>query len=122
MIEGNQAKEMHAWLIHGDDHIRPHLEKVMPGVNWVEWEGKHVKPKRKRSALTRAIADYLTALPADVSRLSVQSLRQHPPFQSIPKNTFGRALDDALEQTSNWERRARSLIRVDWGREFAEAA
>lgn len=106
-----QALEMHAWLMHSHERLRPALESVMPGLRWERWRGKYLVPEGPRGPLTADILRHLGGLPSEVTRLSVQQLKKDIDHNNVAAKTFQRALEDALLE-STWLKENRSVVRI----------
>ena len=112
MIDGNQAHEMDAWLIHSNDEIRPLLEQVMPGVKWVAWKGKHLSATPKQSKVTESISSFLAGRPPEEQVISTQKVKREAMLTHVPASTFTKALRGHLEDDCQWTLKDRSLIRT----------
>jgi len=122
MISGNQAHKMDAWLIHGNDEIRPLIEAVMPGVKWLTWEGSYLLSTNTQSKIAKSIKDYLKGLPLDVPKTSTSAIKKATGLteDKVPKMTFTRALEDVLIECDEWELENRSVIRVNFASYFTD--
>lgn len=112
MIDGNQAHEMDAWLIHSNDEIRPLLEQVMPGVQWVTWKGRHLSATPKQSKVTESISSFLLGRPPEELSISTQKVKREALLTHVPASTFTKALRGHLEVDCQWTLKGRSLIRT----------
>lgn len=123
IVDGNQALPMDVWLIHGNDHIRPSLEQMMPGLQWLEWKPRHLINRHKLQAATKAIEVYLEELPATIDAISTQTLRKGLNL-GVSRNYFREALEMAVASVGGWELVDRSIQRVepDYAEMFKEAA
>lgn len=121
IIEGNQARHMKAWLFHRDANLRGELEKVMPGMKWLPWETKFLCAGIGSRTIAR-IGEFLESLPADVKRVSVQSMKAQIGLSaSEARTTFSQSLSKYLKDGVDWERDGRSLVRTwDWSKEPGE--
>lgn len=111
-IEGNQAHRMDAWLIHSSEDIRPRIEQVMPGVNWLTWKGDFITSTHTTSKITKTIIDYLKTLGEGTEKISISILKKAMGLQKVPSMTFTRALGDALYGAdTGWKMDKLSLVR-----------
>lgn len=123
IVDGNQALPMDVWLIHGNDLIRPSLEQMMPGVQWLEWKPTHLVNRHKLHTAAKAIETYLEALPCTVDSVSTQALRKALKLD-ISRNYFTRALWIAVGNQGDWEVADRGIERrePDYSEMFKDAA
>ncbi len=123
IVDGNQALPMDVWLIHGNDHIRPSLEQMMPGVQWLEWKPKHLINRPKLQVAAKAIEVHLEELPVTVDSISTQTLRKGLNLE-VCRNYFREALEMAVASVGGWELVNRSIQRLepDYAEMFKEAA
>lgn len=123
IVDGNQALPMDVWLIHGNEHIRPSLEQMMPGVQWLEWKPKHLINRHKLQAAAKAIEMHLEELPVTVDAISTQTLRKVLNLE-VSRNYFRDALEMAVASVGGWELVDRSIQRLepDYAEIFKEAA
>lgn len=112
VIDNGQAQPMKAWLIHRDPAVRGELQRVMPGACWETWEASAGAPSAGVIArATVRVVDFLSQLPAEVSRLSSRQLRRDAGLLGTPARTFAKARARALEQVA-WRMDGQSLVRV----------
>lgn len=123
IVDGYQALPMDIWLIHSNDYIRPSLEQMMPGVQWLQWKPKHLINRHKLQAAIRAIEAHLQALPITVDTTSTQALRKLLDLK-ISRNYFREALEMVVGSLEGWELVDRSVKRQepDYAEIFKEAA
>jgi hypothetical protein len=111
-IEGNQAHKMDAWLIHGNDEVRPLLEQVMPGMMWLPWKGKYLISNPVQRKIKEVINSYLEALSPDEIKVSTQKIRKQAKLDQVSPSTFTRALNESLEDNQMWALKGRSVVRI----------
>lgn len=114
---------MDVWLIHGNDHIRPSLEQMMPGLQWLDWKPKHLVSRHKLQEAAKAIEAHLEALPSTINSLSTQALRKALKLD-ISRNYFTRVLWVALDNHGGWDMVERGIERrePDYSVMFQNAA
>jgi hypothetical protein len=72
-----QAPATDVWLIHPTKAIRPTLDKAMPGLNWIEWEGKFLQSKTDVTEQEAdAIVAFLSSLKANTKRIAIRTVKQ----------------------------------------------
>jgi|SRR5665213_3719725 len=99
-------------LIHRDQGIRAELEKVMPGVTWKTWDGRYGNPSQGATAKTAAkIAEFLSALPSDVTQVSSRKLKVDAGLGDIPQRTFT-ASAQQVGALVPWCIQGRSFVRL----------
>lgn len=123
MVDGNQALSMDVWLIHGNDDIRPMLEQMMPGLQWLSWKPKHLDNRHKLLAASTAIEGYLDQLPMTVTTMANQTLRKAV-GTVVSRNYFRESLKMAVANLEDWALVGRRIDRLepDYVAEFWEAA
>lgn len=115
-----KGKPMKFWIFY--EHPRRMMDQLsrhMPGVKWPQYKNS-VLPEstEKRQPLSEAIVNYLNALPATVTDVSCQKLREDMKLYQCERKTFQRAVDLALRSVP-WARRAKSVARAPEGRSLA---
>ncbi len=123
IIDGNQALAMNVWLIHGNDDIRPMLEQMMPGLQWLSWKPKHLDNREKLQMAAKLIAAYLEQLPSSVTEITTQALRKAVGVD-VCRNYFRKALEMAVGVDGGWELVRRGIERQEsfQSENFKEAA
>jgi hypothetical protein len=111
-IEGSQAHKMDAWLIHNNEDIRPRIELVMPGVQWVTWKGDFITSTNTASNITKIIVDYLKGAAEGIEKISTSMLKKATGLTKVPATTFTRSLNQALnEEDTGWKLDKLSVVR-----------
>jgi hypothetical protein len=115
-VVNGKAGEAHIWAIHPrPDELKSYISKVQCHAVWTEWEGRHSTAKRnQRTQLAEKLVAYLEAVPKEVRRLSLRSLKKELGWQDIPARSFQRVRDTALENGVGWDWRldGQSLVRT----------
>lgn len=113
LTTGSEAHAMDAWLIHGNDEVRPLLEKAMPGLNWKPWNGRHLtKPQTKEDVVIGAVLDYLRGLPETTRKVSTRLMKVQAGLCEVPSRVFTNAVQKIAKADPDWKLQGRSLVRT----------
>lgn len=112
------AKAANIWIIHKDDKNHPLeelLRKVLPRVNWVNWEPKYLKLESKVNGLAKKIVDWLNN--QDQAKISTKKVKMGMDLSdSSKKKVFTRAVGQIhSDPHSGWVLDGRSLVIDDYG-------
>lgn len=109
ILKSGSASPIKVWLIHKDKKIRKLLNTVMPGLQWVKWNPRHLVGQGKIMDVAEQIEEHLEQMTQD--KVSTSQLRKTLGLKEIPRQTWNHALAAALEELP-WELEGRSLVRV----------
>jgi len=112
IVEDGFAKPMTIYLIDKDKGLKEELNKVMPNVQWEEWEGNYSQSKSGVIDKTaRLIRDYLEA--CTLTKVSINQLKKELKLD-VPARTFTHARNYCIDNlTSKWMVEGRSLVTID---------
>lgn len=108
----DRALPMKVWIAHHDEAVKPLIEKVMPGIKWAAWEPQHVVAvKRTVSQAAAKVAASIKGLDPSVERIATTKIRGLARLEDLQRDSFRRAVKEALEKLPDWCHEGRSLVR-----------
>jgi hypothetical protein len=112
-IDG-KAKAMNVWLCHYDPNIKIELEKVMPGLSWMDWDIGTKRDASKVETIALQISGFLRTQTAD--RIGNKTIKAALNLGDVPPATFTRAV--RLVDASGWQRDGQSFVRSNSAEAF----
>jgi hypothetical protein len=107
-----QAPHTDVWLIHPSRDIRPTLDKVMPGVSWVDWEGKYLPTKTDQTEKEAdALVTFLSRLEITTKRIAIRTVKKAI-GSKLSNQPFQTARADALARLGSWKVEGSSFVRA----------
>jgi hypothetical protein len=109
----SQAKPTRVWLFTRHHHqIREELGAILPGAKWKLWKPQHMGDVlAKEIAGAMRIREILEGQEGDEITIRALKTKDLDFFKALPRTTFQRARDEAIECTE-WSLRGATLVKV----------